>query len=321
MKTLWYDFRHALCMGLMVPVLLMPTLLRLFGGPGEMPEFSAPEEGFDGSVSVTLAGGEVRSLEEYLTCVLLGEMPGDFPEEALKAQAVAARTYTRKAMTTGRKHDGALCTDAGCCQAFRTPEEYLRQGGNRENLDRVREAVGATDGLVLTYEGDYIEATFFSCSGGRTEDAAEVWGVDYPYLRATDSPGEEWASSYRDTTLYSRQELEESLGITLSGEASGWLGALERTRGGGVKTLVLGDRVFSGTELREKLRLRSTAFTAEPEGTGLRFETQGYGHRVGLSQCGANAMAREGADFREILAHYYPGTRVESEPIGKSVEN
>ena len=320
MKTAWYDFRHALCMGLLVPMLLMPTLLRLFGTPGEMPEFSAPEAGFDGSVSVTLVGGETQSLDEYLTCVLLGEMPGDFPEEALKAQAVAARTYTRKAMTTGRKHEGALCTDSFCCQAYRTPEEYLRQGGTWENLDRVRGAVGATDGLVLTYEGDYIEATFFSCSGGRTEDAAEVWGVDYPYLRATDIPGEEWARYYRDSALYSRQELEESLGITLSGAASGWIGPLERTQGGGVKTLVLGDRAFSGTELREKLNLRSTAFTVEPEGTGLRFETQGYGHRVGLSQYGANAMAREGAAFPEILAHYYPGTQLESEPIGKGVE-
>ena len=318
MKTYWYDLRHALCMGLVMPMLLT-SLVRFTGVRGDVPEFTPPET-WDSCQQVNLTTGETIDLASYLVGVLLGEVPADFSMEALKAQAVAARTYTQKAIRTGRKHGGTLCTQASCCQAYCPVEEYLQRGGSQEDVQRIREAVTDTDAQVLTYRGDYIEATFFSCSGGRTEDAVDVWGVACPYLQSTDSPGEENAKYYRQSRLFSREQLEKLLNITLPEDPESWASNLERTQGGGVKTLELGQSSFSGVELRKILGLPSAAFTVEPEGDGLVFETRGNGHRVGLSQFGADAMAREGAAYPEILAHYYPGATLESEAQGKSVE-
>lgn len=322
MKRRAHNFGWGLLIGAAIVLLWTPPLMHLAGNAqGETLEFTAPEaSGADGkaAVSVLEETGEkqTQSLEDYLTGVVLGEIPADFEAEALKAQAVAARTYTRKAQLLGGKHgDGSLCRDPGCCQAYWDPGDYLDRGGSPENLERVRAAVRETDDLVLSYRGELIEATYFACSGGRTEAAVAVWGTDYPYLRAADSPGEENAMYFRDTKWAGRQELEEALGISLPEDPSRWLGAVARTSGGGVDWLELGGVRFPGTVLRQKLGLRSTAFEAAPEADGLLFETRGFGHRVGLSQYGAQAMAKEGADFAQILQHYYPGTS-----IGKYVE-
>ena len=193
MQSVWKGIHHALWMGLVLPILLVPVLTRMvWAAMGETPEFRAA--GADGDVTVRLLGAEEEeaelTLEDYLVGVVLGEIPADFEAEALKAQAVAARTYTRKAMATGGKHGkGFLCRDAACCQAYWDPADFLDRGGSRQELETVREAVRDTDDQVLTYNGELIEATFFSCSGGRTEDALAVWGTDYPYLRSIDSPG------------------------------------------------------------------------------------------------------------------------------------
>lgn len=308
--------------GAVILLIWTPPLMRLAGNAqGQTPEFTAPEphsEDGEALVSILEETGEkeTQSLEDYLAGVVLGEIPADFEEEALKAQAVAARTYTRKTQSLGVKHGpGSLCRDPGCCQAYWDPQDYLDRGGDPEKLEKVRSAVRDTDDLVLTYDGELIEATYFSCSGGRTEDAVAVWGTDYPYLQALDSPGEEDAMYFRDTKFLSRQELETALGITLPEDPSRWLGTMSQTSGGGIDWLELGERRFAGTELRSRLNLRSTAFTVTPQEDGLLFETRGYGHRVGLSQYGAQAMAKEGADFAQILQHYYPGTS-----IGKYVE-
>ncbi len=311
-----------LLIGAVILLLWTPPLMRLAGNvQGQTPEFTAPEpHSADGEALVSIleetGEKETQSLEDYLAGVVLGEIPADFEEEALKAQAVAARTYTRKTQKSGIKHGpGSLCRDPGCCQAYWDPQDYLDRGGDPEKLEKVRSAVRDTDDLVLTYDGELIEATYFSCSGGRTEDAVAVWGTDYPYLQALDSPGEEDAMYFRDTKFLSRQELEAALGITLPEDPSQWLGTMSQTSGGGIDWLELGKRRFSGTELRSRLNLRSTAFTVTPQEEGLLFETRGYGHRVGLSQYGAQAMAKEGEDFAQILQHYYPGTS-----IGKYVE-
>ena len=129
-------------------------------------------------------------LNEYLTGVVLGEMPISFELEAQKAQAVVARTYTMRAWYRGGRHDGAaVCTDSTCCQSYISPVDYMSAGGTQSGVDRIYAAVEATGLEVLTYQGELIEATYFSCSGGSTEDAVAVWGTDYPYLRSVDSPG------------------------------------------------------------------------------------------------------------------------------------
>ena len=214
------------------------------------------------------------------------------------------------------KHNGKLCTDSTCCQAF--CEDGVFAAFSEEDRERAAAALRETDGLVLTYEGALIDATFFSCSGGRTEDALAVWGTDVPYLCSVASPGEEAAQYDRDSVSFSREALEAALDISLGEDRGSWVGAATFTEGGGVEAMELGGQRFTGVYLRKALGLRSTAFTVTVEEGGLRFDTRGYGHRVGLSQYGANAMASHGADFQTILSHYYPGTILLN--YGESVE-
>ncbi len=247
-------------------------------------------------------------MNAYLTGVLLGEMPTNFDEEALKAQAVVARTYAQKRSVTGQKHSGAVCTDAACCQGYRDIDDYLLNGGTQDGVKKVTAAVKSTQMQVLTYNGALIEATYFSCSGGRTEDALAVWGTDIPYLQAVDSPGEENATHYTDSVKFTAEEFASKLGISPQGSPITWLGHITYTQGGGVDTMVIAGNVYRGTTLRQKLGLRSTAFSMLAVGNHIHVMTKGFGHRVGMSQYGAEAMAVSGSTYQEILAHYYPGT-------------
>lgn len=259
-------------------------------------------------------GGETvqMELEEYLVGVLLAEVPTAFDPEALKAQAVAARTYALKTHRMGYKHNGGVCTTAACCQGYLSPETYIEDSGDREGVMRARQAVEETSSQVLTYDGKLILATYFDCSGGSTEDAAAVWGKIYPYLQAVQSPGEENAPHYSDAVTFTARELLDTLELELPGQPEDWFGTVCYTPGGGVDTMEIGGRSFRGTDLRIKLGLRSTVFTvAVSEGT-ITFSTLGYGHRVGLSQYGAEAMAVCGSTYDQILQHYYPGTKLEN---------
>lgn len=254
-------------------------------------------------------------MDTYLTCVLLAEMPVDFHPEALKAQAVVARTYALKRNAAGNKHiNRAVCTDPSCCQGYRSKEDFLSKGGTDELLKKINDAVLSTKGAVLTYNGELIEATYFSCSGGRTEDALAVWGTDIPYLQAVDSPGEEQATYYIANVQLSASEFASRLGIAAKGVPHTWLGAVTYTDGGGVDTMVICGKTFSGTTLRKLLGLRSTAFSMLAVGETIYISTKGYGHRVGMSQYGAEAMAVSGSSYQEILAHYYPGTVLSAVP-------
>ena len=268
---------------------------------------------FDAAFSLqiqTAAGIRVMDLHTYLTGVLLAEMPADFETEALKAQAVACRTYALRCDAHGKHGEAALCTDSRCCQGWRDPETVPP-----EDRARAEAAVSATDGLVILYEGRLIDATFFSCSGGRTEAAAAVWGSDLPYLQAVDSPGEEAAAHFTDRVRLPLSDFCAALqaadpAVRFPEAVGGWVGAVETTAGDGVASMEIGGRLFTGTELRKLFSLRSTAFTLTLTGEEAVFETRGYGHRVGLSQYGANAMALEGSGFEQILTHYYQGVEI-----------
>lgn len=323
MKQIWKAYMQetglALLLGLVVPASLLGLAVKLKPQnekedvPTVVVSGIATEENVEQTgtipISVLMGGNTVQmDLEDYLVGVVLGEMPADFEPEALKAQAIVARTFTLKTRTSGKHDNGDVCTDAGCCQAFQDPDLYLKQGGDADGLERIRAAVSATAGLVLTYQGELIEATYFSCSGGRTEDAVAVWGTDVPYLRATDSPGEEQAAHYTDTVTFSGAEFAQALGMELSGDAASWLGYVTYTDGGGINTMTIGGKSFQGTELRKRLGLRSTVFTMVAEGDQITVTTKGYGHRVGMSQYGADAMAVGGSSAEEILAHYYRGS-------------
>ena len=324
MKPIWKDVLLALTMGMLVPGILIhfaamyldkrepaPEIIQLQTVPVEQ---NLPEK-VDLTMKLRGASGNVTQMDmdEYLVKVVLAEMPAYFEEEALKAQAVVARTYARKAFETGGKHgDGSVCVKPSCCQGYREEATYLKEGGAEADIEKIRHAVLATSGQVLQYEGKLIEATYFSCSGGTTEDAAAVWGTDFPYLRAVESPGEEDAAYYTDTKTFSKEEFQEKLGTTLAGTPLNWIDSITYTPGDGVAEMIIDGNSFSGTELRSLLGLRSTAFEINVGENMLVVTTRGFGHRVGMSQYGADAMAATGADYREILSHYYQGTELKT---------
>lgn len=250
-------------------------------------------------------------LEDYLIAVVLREMPASFETEALKAQAVVARTYALRRHSLGGKHiDAAVCTNSGCCQGYYSPEAFLRDGGSEDSLKKVSDAVRETAGEVLVYENELIEATYFSCSGGMTEDAAAVWGSEVPYLVATNSPGEETSEHFVDTKTFTVAEFTQKLGITAPVQSGQWIESIVYTSGGGVGEMRICGKNFKGTTIRKKLGLRSTALTITVVGNTVTVTTKGFGHRVGMSQYGADAMAIQGNSYREILAHYYRGTEL-----------
>lgn len=323
MKTLWGDVLTALFMGMVLPGLLVNAAVMIRSSEKEFPVLETEPSatvGFSVRVRTGRAVTEM-DMDQYITGVVLAEMGASFEPEALKAQSVAARTYAQKATVTGGKHgDGSVCTDAQCCQGYCSQEAYLAAGGTEMDKQKIADAVVATSGLVLTYEGELIEATYFSCSGGATEDAAAVWGTDFPYLQSVRSPGEEGAAVYTQILTFTPEELENALETDFAGPPESWFTVTTYTEGGGVAAMTIGGHVYTGTELRSRLGLRSTAFTVKASSEKIVVTTRGYGHRVGLSQYGADAMAAAGNTFDQILSHYYPGTnltRLEVEETGK----
>lgn len=318
MKQFWKDLWFAVFLGLILPGVILNAAASYTDSSPDSDSVSVPAAALsetmpEGTALPVLvrAGEEVQEedLDTYLVGVVLGEMPTDFAPEALKAQSVAARTYAWKAYVTGGKHhDDSVCTQSGCCQAYIDPQQYLEQGGSLEGLAKVRQAVAATSGLVLSYQGELIEATYFSCSGGQTEDAVAVWGTDYPYLQSVESPGEEDAVHYEGVLTYSLQQFQDALGIVLSDPPEQWFSQVEYTNGGGIASVNIGGQSYTGTQLRSLLGLPSTRFSIQVFSDTVTITTNGYGHRVGMSQYGADAMAVSGSSFQEILAHYYPGT-------------
>ena len=244
--------------------------------------------------------------EEYLVGVVAAEMPADFAPEALRAQAVAARTYTLYCMRTGRHAEADVCTDYRCCQAWKSPEDAD---------SRVRGAVEATRGEYLQFAGQAAFTAFHSSSPGFTEDCGAIWN-GLPYLVSVASPeSAETVPNYISTAAVSAQELRTKL-LTARPEAdfsvspSDWVGEAVMDDSGRVSELVIGGAAFSGVELRTLFGLRSTAFTLDYADGVFTFTVTGFGHGVGMSQYGANVMASQGADYRKILAHYYPGTEL-----------
>lgn len=266
----------------------------------------------------TGSGKETLSMQEYLTGVVLAEMPASFEPEALKAQAVAARTFTLRQMDGGKHADCDLCGDSACCQAWTSRESLQSKLGSawRQYWEKAAAAVAETDGQVLTYNGSLIDAVYFSCSGGFTEDAVAVWGSEIPYLQSVESAGEESASKFESQVSVPLQRFRELViqanpQAVLTGPASGWFGAVTATEGGGVNTMEIGGCTFRGTELRTLFGLNSACFTVSVTQEAIEFSVRGYGHRVGMSQYGANAMALAGKTYEEILLHYYTGVTLE----------
>lgn len=258
-------------------------------------------------------------LEEYIVGVVSAEMPAYYDFEALKAQAVASRTYTLYSMAHGGCHtnpDADVCTNSKCCQAFSSHERMQNTWKNdyANNYNRVAQAVMGTAGEVLVYDGKLCDALYHACSGGQTEDSEHVYANALPYLRGVTSPYEDPMRT-EDVALKTDALVEliaakyPESGITESSVRDGIV--IEKAYASGrVETLRLGKTTVTGKQARNLFGLRSTMFTVEWTKDGIVFHTKGYGHGVGMSQNGANGMAKHGSNYQEILLHYYTGVSI-----------
>lgn len=311
-------------------LIVVPFQTALFGRETPVDETESPPfvsgELDRAAVLKVLDGDTVLEMDlgEYLIGVVRAEMPASFQPEALKAQAVAARTYTLYKIQTGGNHggDADICTDSTCCQAYLDEERARANWGAdaEDNEKKVEEAVAETDGEVILYAGVPILAVFHSSSAGLTRQAGEVWLNDLPYLQAVDSPEPaEAIPNYYSRVEFTAEEFRGKIlaafpEADLSGGMETWLKDAVVDSAGSVSTVSVGGVTIKGSGLRSALGLRSACFTWEVRDGGLVFFVTGYGHGVGMSQYGANAMASRGADYREILTHYYTGVTVEPYP-------
>lgn len=259
---------------------------------------------------------ETVPLETYVMGVLAAEMPIDFHIEALKAQAVAARTYIVRRLSSGGTAGGADVLDTVQNQVYLSKDELAKRWKGdvkRDNLAKLKQAVEETRGMIMTYEGEPIEAAFFSTSNGYTENSEDYWEQPLPYLRSVASPWDkEISPRYEAEVSFTLAGFYRAMG--LSGKNAGSklsMKATKRTDGKRIAEVKINGKTFSGREVRENLGLASSHFGWKIGKDGIVFTTYGFGHGVGMSQWGANGMAREGRLAKEILEHYYSGARME----------
>lgn len=258
-------------------------------------------------VTVYRSNGTVLQieLEEYLIGVVAAEMPASFNIEALKAQAVVARTYTLKKMNSG-----SVLTDTSSTQEYKDVYQMkaIWQGDFQKYYDKIKSAVDATKGKYITYNGTYIDAVYHSTSNGYTEDSVYVWGNNIPYLKTVDSSWDKAASSYSRTETKDYNTILNILGISITADTP--VEVLSRNASGRITLIKIGDSTYTGVNLRNILGLRSADFDIAVQNGNLVFTTRGYGHGVGMSQYGANGMANSGYSYNQILNHYYQGVQI-----------
>ena len=267
--------------------------------------------------------GEVQELnmDEYLYGVVSAEMPANYEIEALKAQAIVARTYTAYKISKGSKHgDADICDDSKCCQAWISKEsrfEKWNEADRENNWDKITTAVNETAGKIITYNGEPINAFFHSSSGGITETAANVWGGgDYPYLQSVETTGEDVYTQYASTVTLTKEEVLQKIQDTHPEVVIDWntenpIQITEYTESGRVKTVQFGNVSMAGVEARTIFGLKSAKFSIEVS-ENVTFNVTGYGHGVGLSQTGADAMAKTGFTAEQIINHYYTDVKIEN---------
>jgi len=260
-------------------------------------------------------------IDEYICGVVSAEMPANYEIEALKAQAISARTYTiYKIENSKNKHGEAdICDDSTCCQAWISKQDRFQKWEEAErenNWNKITSAVNTTAGKIITYKNEPINAFFHSNSGGITESASNVWGEkDIPYLKSVETVGEEGYAQYSSEVILTKQELIERLkieypDIQINYDEEECIKILEYTTSKRVKTIKFGNIEVSGTNARSILGLKSTNFEIKIDGDKIIFSVIGYGHGVGLSKTGANSMAKQGKNCEEIIKHFYTGVEI-----------
>lgn len=314
--------------GLFIIILLIPTLLVtpfMDQSKGKLGEELTVAKGnvpvlAESPVDVPVYRSQAQQienipLEEYVIGVVASEMPAEFETEALKAQALAARTYITKQLMNEKTYGapaGSVVTDTTMHQVYKNQEELKKQWGNdyTAKLNKITEAVAATQGKILTYDQKPIDASFFSTSNGYTENSEAYWKEAIPYLKSVNSTWDEKSPKFYDQKIITIKEFEQTLGVKIdtSKETVGTI--KELTPGKRVAKVEISGKEFTGRQIREKLELKSSDFTWKIKGNSIVIETEGFGHGVGMSQYGANFMAEAGKTYDEILSHYYQGIEI-----------
>lgn len=312
-------------------VLILPTAIALLSGPGPVKERAQtdPNQGITvktGSEEPTIQvynadiGQTVPMvLEEYVVGAVAAEMPASYNIEALKAQAVAARTlavYKWRGSGCGNHPGADICTEYTHCQAWVDDAGMHDKWGNSYDKwkKKIIDAVDASRGMILTYNDQPIQVFYYATSNGKTEDSAAVFSQDLPYYGVVDSPGEESAPKYEETVTFTKSEVVNTLlnkypaSHVTKKNLEKQLEILSYTDSGRVAEINVGDITISGSAFRQAFNLNSTDFDISYKGDKVNIHTLGYGHGVGMSQVGAHAMAEKGSTVSEILAHYYIGT-------------
>ena len=256
------------------------------------------------------ATGEVSEIgmREYLIGCVAAEMPANYHPEALKAQAVASYSYAKRIT---EKSDELISDSPLTHQGYVSRQARIEKWGDafEENEAKLSSAVDAVYGCILTYGGETALAVYHSISSGETQSAQNLWGEEIPYLRSVTSDGDRLSPDYTQETLFSPDEFARKLGVTVNGEADEWIESCE-TENGYVVTAVICGKEFSGAQIRDALGLRSNSFEIECGNEKITVTDKGHGHGVGMSQYGADYMARQGSSWDEILTHYYPDTEI-----------
>ncbi len=320
------------CVACLLMLLPLPALPK--APPAAEPSLSTPSEDeppaddtqpTDEATFKVLTDDTVTELtcREFLIRTLAYEMSPTFHAEALKAQAVAAYTYHGR-----RKNAQSVDPDPALCGAhFLAPDSTFPQDYSADKLrerwgDKFDEyyanlcaAVDAVTGKYITYNGQWIDACYFAMSNGTTEDAKTVWGNDVPYLRSVASPDDKQATKYETTVAFTPEQLKAALfaaepTITLGDDPAAWFGEPTLSAAGTVASIPVGDKTLAGTAVRTALDLRSATFSVKYADGSFTLTVHGYGHGVGLSQVGANALAKKGYTWQEILQHYYTGVSI-----------
>ena len=262
---------------------------------------------------------EELDLDTYLYGVVASEMPASFEIEALKAQAVVARTYTVYQIKNGKKHENAdVCDSANCCQAWNSKENrYSRWEKEKQNeyWNKILKAVNETKGKIIFYNGQPINALFHSNSGGKTELSINVWGGDFPYFQTVKTSGEDIYTSYNSEIEVSKDELikimlENYSDFEINFEENDCIKIIEYTSGDRVQKIKIGNIEISGVDARKKFGLKSAKFNFEILENSIKFKVVGYGHGVGLSQCGSDSLAKQGKNYQEIIKYYYKDVEI-----------
>lgn len=284
-----------------IGILAMSIFLPIVISEGQvMPACSIIEEKVTNVDSLTKSVD--KELEDYVIGVVAGEMPYNFPHEALKAQAVAARTYAVRQI---RANPNIKYKDIA--QAYISVDIMKKRWGKNfeTNYNKIKEDVYATAGEILEYNNEPILATFCSTTNGYTEECQNVWTQDLPYLKSVKSDGDELSPYFNDRVSVTKDSF-----VKIFGGSNPIIS--EKTKAGYVKAVKVGEKTYTGNEIRKTFGLKSTSFTISTDKNNIVFSTKGYGHGVGMSQYGACYMANNGDNYKTILKHYYTGTNIKN---------